>query len=113
MPTPTRIQSAGEAAGWVTRTRLATYGAFLKARLQGGQPRKTALACHTEAKIFWWRGWRTGGFAGTSEQICRLYRLGLSPLATSICFSWTTTSMDSMNGLLASDSFSQISGSNS
>jgi hypothetical protein len=36
MPTPTRFQSAGEAAGWVTRTRLATYGAIFDARLQGG-----------------------------------------------------------------------------
>jgi hypothetical protein len=83
----------------------------LEARLQGG--RKSPKQAHTEAKIFLVGGWRTGGFAGTSEQICRLYRLGLSPFAISICFSWTTTSMDSMIGFFASDGFSQISGSNS
>jgi phage-related protein len=32
--------------------RLATYGAFWKARLQDGQPLKTALARHTEVKKF-------------------------------------------------------------
>jgi hypothetical protein len=34
------------------KCRLATYGAFWVARLQGGQPLKTALESHAEAKIF-------------------------------------------------------------